>query len=67
MVADVYRGEDRPKPPKHPPRPPVVAILPLDAREALVAASRVQPIRDRADAVDRAMDEARRKYPQFFK
>lgn len=42
-------------------------LLPRDARDALVLASRVPDERDRRLAVDAAIDRVKSRYPQFFK
>lgn len=42
-------------------------LLPQDAREALIAASKVTPARERQRAIEAATERVQRKYPQLFK
>lgn len=42
-------------------------VFPPDARDALVAASRIANPRERLRAIEAATERAQRRYPQFFK
>lgn len=48
------------------PNIPVAKTLPPDVRDALVAASRVLPERDRPAAIEEAIGRAKRRYPHLF-
>lgn len=45
---------------------PVCQLLPKDARDALVAASK-RPYHERQVAIDETVARIKRKYPQFFR
>lgn len=48
-------------------KPKVCNVLPADARDALVAASRLPDPRERQRAIEAAIERAQRRHPQFFK
>jgi hypothetical protein len=48
-------------------KPKVCQVLPPDARDALVAASRLPDPHERQRAIEAATERAQRRYPQFFK
>ena len=47
--------------------PTISTLLPKDAREALIAASAIRDTRERARAIQAAIERAQRRYPQHFK
>lgn len=48
------------------PIPSTSVLLPRDAREELIAAAQIKNPRERAVAVQQAVERAQRHYPQFF-
>lgn len=48
-------------------RPVVAKVLPIQGREALVAASQYMPRSSRVTAINKAINEVRKNHPQFFK
>jgi hypothetical protein len=52
--------------PQRKPLPKIATTLPPDAREALIAASKLRDPRERKAAVQAAIERAQRKYPYHF-
>lgn len=52
----------------HTPRsqPQLSGLLPEQARETLIRASKVENERDRRVAIDRAIDDVKLRFPQYF-
>ena len=48
-------------------RPAVAKVLPIQAREILIASSQFMPRSQRVTAINRAINEVRKNHPQFFK
>lgn len=57
---------NRPEPSQEVPLPPEAKVLPIEARERLIAASRHLPRSQRVTAINKAIVIVRKNHPQFF-